>query len=351
MAKKKQIVDTSDLADDDFIGMDYDTFKASIFKSYGERAIMTADTLRDPDPNFSGSLSLDLDLRIPFPAGRIIEVLGEEHSGKTTLSLEVLGQAQQAGKRVAYNNAERNLNRSLVDGIRTIIPEKLRILEGANGEENLQLVHKYVASFPNSVVVVDSVDAIVPEAVLEGAIGDSAVGNLAKLMSDACRKLKDICALNNSTVIFINQIREKITTYGDPRTESGGRALKFYSSQRVRLEAVGKADQIKSDKGDRVIGHNARYYIIKNKVAPPFIKGSFPLMYGKGVHREAEVAKLLKSLGLIQTGGPGGHSLRIDDGEKERVLSLKKAADLFESSPSLYQKYYDIIMNSFLDEE
>jgi recombination protein RecA len=268
--------------------------------------------------------------------------------------LEVLGQAQLKGKHVAYNNAERNLDRSLVNSIRTIDPEKLVILEGNNGEENLGLVQRFLANYPNSVVAVDSVDGIVPEAVMEGAIGDAAVGNLPRLMSDACRKLKDICALNRSTVIFTNQIREKITSYGDPRTPSGGRALRFWSSQRLRLEAVGKNDQIKDDKG-RIIGHNARYYIIKNKSAPPFINGSFPLLYGKGIYREAELAKLLRDLGLVKKGGKGGHALYLDIEGEEKLFYLGEqcfgsVADLFISSPTLYHKYHDLVMDNFINE-
>jgi len=346
MAKKK---DEDNLFDgQELEGLDEETFQASIKKEYGATAVQDGDSLKDPDPNLSGSLSLDIDLRIPFPAGRMIEVLGEEGSGKTSLILEILGQAQQQGRRVAYNNAERNLDRSLVDSIRTLDPKGLRILEGDNGEENLQLVHKFVSNFPNSVVAVDSVDGIVPEAVLEGAIGDAAVGNLAKLMSDACRKLKEICAKNNSTVIFINQIREKITMFGDPRTQSGGRALRFYSSQRLRLEAVKKDDQIKDDKG-RVIGHNARYYVIKNKAAPPYISGSFPLIYGKGIYREQEVAKMLKSLALVKKGGKGGHSIYIGrDDDDLKCYTVDQAASLFESDSVLYAKYYDLIMKNFV---
>lgn len=347
MAKKKAKKDDIFNEEEEVKGLDDETFQEHIKNEFGERAVQSCDTLEDPGPNLSGSLGLDIDFRIPFPAGRIIEVLGEEGSGKTSLILEILGQAQLQGKAVAYNNAERNLDRSLVDSIRTINPKDLRILEGSNGEENLQLVHKFLSNFPNSVVAVDSVDGIVPEAVLEGAIGDAAVGNLAKLMSDACRKLKEVCALNNATVIFINQIREKITTYGDPRTQSGGRALRFYASQRLRLEAVSKADQIKDSNG-RIVGHNARYYIIKNKAAPPFISGSFPLMYGKGIYREYEVAKMLKDLGLVKKGGPGGHSIYIgDDDDNLKCYTMSQAASLFESDPKMYDKYYNLIMQNF----
>lgn len=332
---------------------DFDLYQASIRKDHGDDSVKDADTLKDSVGNSSGSLSLDIDLVVPFPNGRIIEISGEEGSGKTTLALEILGQAQQKGKRIGFSDTEYRLSKSLVNSIRTLDPSAVdesghktfQLLGGDTGEEKLEIVRKFVSSFNECMVVVDSVDGIVPEAILNGAVGDAALGNLARLMSDGCRKLSKACERTGSTVVFINQIRDKILSYGDPRTTSGGRALRFWSSQRVFFNAISKADQIKAkvnDK-DKVVGHWVRYIIKKNGEAPPFINGTIPLMYGKGVYREIEVAQFLKDFGLVDTGGKGGHQIKIDN----RLYSVQKAALLFESDADLYQKYYDLIMSKF----
>lgn len=341
MAKKKK-----DKVDEEEKTISYETFVAGIDQEYGSGAISTADNLEDPAANKSGSLTLDIDLRIPCPAGRFIEIVGEEHSGKTTLALEILGQAQLNGRVTCYNNVERNLNRSLVDSIRTVDPSKLHLLKGDDGEANLELVRQFIAVNPGCVVVVDSIDALTPEAILNGAIGDAAVGKMGKLMSDACRKLNFMCEKSDSTIIWINQFREKIMSFGDPRTTPGGRAVKYYASQRFSLKGVSKDFYIK-DKNGRVIGHWARYNIMKNKVSPPYIEGQFPIIYGKGIYRELEVAKLLKDLGLVESGGKGGGMIRIGEEGEEKLYGVDRAAALLESSPKLYEKYHNLIMENF----
>lgn len=328
---------------------DEKTFLAHAHKEYGECSVRDIDTVEDPDPNSTGSIMLDIDLKVPYPEGRIIEIYGPNQAGKTSIVLEALGQAQQAGKYVAFCDAEGKLTKSLVDGIRTINPSAVdeegnktfKLLRGRCGEENLNLVRDYVRSYPRSVVGIDSVDALVPESSLQGDIGDTKVADLAKLMSDGCRKLNDTIQKTEATILFINQIRNKITLFGDPRTTSGGEALGYYSDQRITLGAVGKDQRIKGD-GGKNIGHLARYSIIKNKLSPP-VEGAVRIIYGIGIHREWELAKLLKDLGLVETGGKGGHSLKIEG----KVLSVDKTAALFESDPDLYAKYYKILMDCY----
>lgn len=328
---------------------DEKTFLAHAKKEYGKLSVRDIDTVEDPKPNSTGSIMLDIDLKVPYPEGRIIEIYGPNQAGKTSIVLEALGQAQKAGKYVAFCDAEGKLTKSLVSGIRTINPliedeegnKTFKILKGRCGEENLNLVRDYVRSYPGSVVGIDSVDALVPENVLQGDIGDSAVADLAKLMSDGCRKLNEAVQKTKSTILFINQMRNKITLFGDPRTTSGGEALGYYSDQRIVLSGVGKDQRVKGE-GGKIIGHIARYSIIKNKLSPP-VEGSVRIIYGIGIHREWELARLLKDLGLVEAGGKGGHSLKIEG----RVLTVDKTAALFEADPDLYTKYYEMLMDCY----
>jgi len=333
----------------------YDTFAADFHKEFGEDILRDADQLENPLPNFSGSHILDIDLSIPMPEGRIIEIFGAEGSGKTTVGLEILGQAQSRGKRVLYVNAEENLDRSLVDGIRTLDPaavdedgnKTFQIIQFVNGtaENYLNAVEKFLSSFRNTVCLVDSVDALIPESVLAGDYGDSNMGNMGKFMSTAMRRIKGICACTKSTIIFTNQWRKKMDPFGDPRVTPGGEALKFYASQRVRFEAIGKSQQLMSEDKDRVIGHQVRYYVVKNKAAPPFIDNSFPIIYGMGIYREYEIAKLIKDLGVAETSGQGGCYIHIGDNK----YTTDKLAGLFVSDPDLYKTYVDKINNIYFN--
>lgn len=328
---------------------DEKTFLAHAEKEYGASSVRDADELEDPAPNLTGSIMLDLDLRVPYPEGRIIEIYGPNQAGKTSLVLEALGQAQSAGKKIAFCDAEGKLTKTLVDGIRPLNPSKIdgegnktfKLLKGGCGEENLNLVRDYVRSFPGSVVGIDSVDALIPENVLQGDIGDSAVADLARLMSDGCRKLNESIQRSGATILFINQIRNKITLFGDPRTTSGGEALRFYADQRIIFQEVGDKQRIKAD-GGKVIGQISRYSVIKNKLSPP-VSGEIRIIYGKGIHREWELAKLLKDLGLVGVKGKGGCYLQIED----KSLTMDKAAALFETDPDLYKKYYQMLMGCY----
>ena len=219
----------------------FDFFKSEV-EQEGVRA-MTAEEVGDPLPNRSGSYNLDYDLAVPFPEGRITEVFGEEGTCKTTLTLEVAGRAIEAGKTVLYVNMEKNLNLSLMRTVRTLRPYidaaieqmesgkdggcPLWIVNATSGEQALEAMRKFASMVPRGVAILDSIDAAQPSAVLSGEIGETKVGNLGKLMSDAMRKLVGVSEKNDVALIFVNQIRDKITMYGDPADTPGGRAVKF----------------------------------------------------------------------------------------------------------------------------
>ncbi len=283
--------------------------------------IMDATDLPDPDPNNSGSYSLDFDLGIPFPGGRLIEVYGDEGCGKTTLSLEVMGNALQRGQKALYVNMERNLNRSLLMSIRTIRPYMeaalsedkktrdscpLQIVKCSCGEDAFNVIRRFAEMVPGSVIVLDSVDACIPREVLAADIGDAFMGKMGKMMSEACRGLIAAVEANNVSFIFINQFREKVgVNFGDPRTTPGGRALRFYSSQRVLLLSPSKACLIKDDDNE-LVGHMMRYEVIKNKCRAQGPKGEIPLIYGQGIYREQELVDMCLKFGILGLGGRGG---------------------------------------------
>lgn len=335
----------------------YELFANDIKKKFGNEVLKPAWEIDNPEPNFTGSFGLDINLGVPIPEGRIIEIYGAEGSGKTSLCLEILGVAQKKGKRVAYLNAERNLNKSLLDSIRTLNVNSVDedknptfiMLGEYSGENNLDLVVKFVTQFYKALIVVDSVDALVPEAILNGGVGEQTMGKHAKLMSDACRKLAFIAAKNKTTVVFINQVREKMTLYGDPTTTPGGRGLRFYSSQRIELKSVTKADQIQDPETEKIIGHSIRYKIIKNKLYPPYLEGKIPLIYGKGIWREMELVTLLTDLGLTEIGGKGGKQIKFS--EEIGFLKTKDAAQLLEADPVLFEQQKNILLKNFFPHE
>jgi recombination protein RecA len=299
--------------------IDFGFFKQEV-ETEGVRA-MTAEKVGDPEPNRSGSYNLDYDLSIPFPEGRITEVFGEEGTCKTTLTLELAGRALQAGKVVLYVNMEKNLNLSLMRTVRTLRPYldaaiaqmgkknaegcPLWIVNASNGEQAFEAMRKFASMVPCGVAILDSIDAAQPSAVLAGEIGENKVGNLAKLMSDAMRKLIGVSEQNRVALVFVNQIREKITMYGDPTETPGGRALKFYASQRIRLYKPRKADWILDANNER-IGSVIRYQVIKNKVAPDGNEGAFPILFKNGIFREQELVTQCCNFGILTMGGKGG---------------------------------------------
>ncbi len=331
---------------------DYDFFASEIKKEFGD-VLREADDFGKPEVNFSGSSNLDISLTYPIPEGKLVEVFGPESCGKTTLCLEILGQAQSRGKTVAYVNVERAANKLLFNCIKTLdISKKTEdgnptfiIIEGESGEQNLKIVEKFLQQFPKGVIVIDSVDALVPEAILQNEIGDATMGKLAKLMSDACRKLMVTASKTGCTAVFINQVRDTMSMYGPKTTTPGGRALRFYCDQRIELKKPTKADFIVDDDGKKNIGHFVSYTIVKNRFAPSGIEGRFPLLYGKGVWREYEVAALLCDLGLVEVGGKGGKQVKLSD--EHGFMKVERAAKLFESDPVLFKEKRKLLLDNF----
>lgn len=289
-----------------------DTIK-SIQTKFGEGAIMTLGETAKVDVNTisTGSVGLDMALGVGgLPRGRIIEIFGPESSGKTTLALHVVAEAQKTGGVCAYIDAEHAMDPDYAAKLGVKINELL-ISQPDTGEQGLEITESLIRSGKIDVIVIDSVAALTPKDEIEGDMGQSHVGKQARLMSQALRKLTAIVAHSKTVVIFINQIRMQIgIMFGNPETTPGGKALKFYTSVRLDIRRIA---QIK--KGEDVVGSRTRVKVVKNKVAAPFKQTEFDILYGEGISREGEIIALGEKLGLIDKAG-ASYSMKNKEGEK-----------------------------------
>ena len=305
---------------------------AQIDKRFGKGSVMSLgdDNARlDIESISTGSVSLDIACGIGgLPKGRIIEIFGPESSGKTTLALQVIAEAQKEGGKAAFIDAEHALDPVYAKNIGVNIDELL-VSQPDTGEDALEITEMLIRSGALSVVVIDSVAALVPKSEIEGDMGDSHVGQQARLMSQALRKLTGVANKTGTMVIFINQLREKIgVMFGNPETTTGGRALKFYSS--IRLD-VRRIESIKM--GDNVIGNRTRVKVVKNKVAPPFKMTEFDIMYGEGISRAGDILDCATEAGILEKSGSwySYQGERIGQGRENVKTYLKERPELMNS--------------------
>lgn len=319
-----------------------ETALAQIEKQFGKGAVMKlgANVTMQVDAIPTGSLGLDLALGIGgVPRGRIVEVYGPESSGKTTLALQILAEAQKMGGEVAFIDVEHALDPTYAAALGVDI-DSLLVSQPDTGEQAMEICEALVRSGAIDAVVVDSVAAMVPRAEIEGEMGDSHVGLQARLMSQALRKLTGVIGKTGTIAIFINQLREKVgVMFGNPETTTGGRALKFYSSVRLdvrRIEALKQAGE--------VVGNRTRIKVVKNKVAPPFREAEFDIMFGQGISREGDALDLASDLGIVNKSGAwyAYNGEKIGQGRENAKQFLKDRPEVFAEIEAQVRAHYGL---------
>ena len=321
-----------------------DQVLADIEKQFGKGAIMKLGEkgVKNIDVVSSGSIALDQALGVGgYPKGRIIEVFGPESSGKTTIALHAIAEVQKTGGRAAFIDAEHALDPVYAKklGVNT---DELLLSQPDTGEQALEIVEALVRSEAMSIIVIDSVAALVPQAEIEGEMGDSHVGLQARLMSQALRKLSGIINKTNTICIFINQLREKVgIMFGNPETTPGGRALKFYST--IRLD-VRRSEQIKVN-GD-VLGNKTVIKVVKNKVAPPFKTAEVEIMYGEGISKEGEVIDMASNMGIIDKSGAWFSYKGEKIGQGKENVKL-----VFKNNPALFKEIEEKVRNDLFNND
>ena len=320
-----------------------DTALAQIEKQYGKGAIMRLGQNNGMNVASipTGSISLDVATGIGgLPRGRIIEIYGPESSGKTTLALHVIAQAQKAGGEAAFIDAEHALDPIYAENLGVDV-DSLLVSQPDNGEQALEITEALVRSGAIDVAVVDSVAALVPRAEIEGEMGDSHVGLHARLMSQALRKLAGSLSKSNCILIFINQLREKVgVMFGNPETTTGGRALKFYSSIRMDVRRVETLKQ-----GGEMVGNHTRIKVVKNKVAPPFKQAEFDIMFGTGISKEGDILDLAAECGIVNKSGAwyAYNGDKIGQGRENAKIFLKEHTDICDEIEKQVRIHYHLL--------
>ena len=328
---------------------DLDQILADIERQFGKGAVMCLgeDTHMKIDVVSSGCLSLDIALGVGgYPKGRIIEIYGPESSGKTTFALQAIAEVQKLGGRAAFIDAEHALDPDYARRL-GVTTNELLLSQPDTGEQALEICEALVRSEAISIIVIDSVAALVPQAEIDGEMGDSHVGLQARLMSQALRKLSGTINKTNTIAIFINQLREKVgVMFGNPETTPGGRALKFYSS--IRLD-IRRNEQIKI--GDKIVGNKTTIKVVNNKVAPPFKSATVEIMYGEGVSKEGELIDLGVEAGIVDKAGAwfSYQGEKLGQGKENVKLLLRDNPELRDEIEKRVRDFYGINLDK--DEE
>jgi recombination protein RecA len=317
---------------------------SQIEKQFGKGSIMRLgqrNAIAPIEAISTGSISIDYALGIGgVPRGRVTEIFGPESSGKTTLALQVIAEAQKAGGMAAFVDAEHALDAQYAQKLGVDL-ENLLVSQPDHGEQALEIVEVLIRSNSVDVVVVDSVAALVPKAEIEGEMGEAQMGLQARLMSQALRKLTGVVAKSKTTLVFINQLREKIgVMFGNPETTTGGRALKFYASVRIDIRRIASIKD-----GDQVIGGRTRVKIVKNKVAPPFREAEFDVMYGEGISREGDLLDLAVEKRIVEKSGAwfAFSGERLGQGRENAKQFLKDNPDLRQTLEERVRKELGLV--------